>query len=603
MPAHVWLAQLGRVLGVLLAVFLLPVSMVGCSDGGGPTDPGPEPAISVALGSSSVEVVQGQSNTVPVTITRAGGFGGAVALALVGAPTGLTGSFDPSSVPAGATTSTLTVAASGELAPGILNVTVRASGDGINDATAALELTVDPAPAYTLTLAPSSVTVVPGDAEDAAIQLDRTNFTGEVALSVSGAPEGVTTSLDPASTTGDTSILTVQVGAGTEEGDYTLTVTAQADGLDDRATELELTVTPAGGDWVQVSAGQYHTCAVDEGGDAYCWGRNEYGQLGDGTTTMRVLPRLVTGGHTWTSVTAGIFHTCGITTAGDGFCWGNGNFGLGDGSTASSSTPQPIAVSGGDTWALLSAGWYFTCGLTPDGRAYCWGRNSHGVLGDSTGSTQLTPALVAGDHSWHTINAGESHACGITDAGEAYCWGNRQHGRVGDGGLTGTAWVPTLVSGGHAWRDVSAESWHTCAITTAGAGYCWGFNSFGQLGIGNTETQSTPSLILNDHTWTDMNPVTAHTTCGITDAAEAYCWGANAAGQVGIGTESRNEVIPRLVSGGFRWKSVSGGLSHTCGITHAGVAYCWGMGRYGQLGNGSAEGTIYPTPIRVLDPQ
>jgi alpha-tubulin suppressor-like RCC1 family protein len=609
MSAQAWLTQLRRPSGALLAAFLVPLALLSCSDDDDPTAPLAEPAVSVALGSSSVTVVQGRTDTVPVTITRTGGFGGTVALSLVGAPTGLTGTFDPASLPAGASTSILTVAATGSLAPGVHGVTVRATGDGISNATAALELTVTPGGGFSLNVTPSELTVNQGTSETAALEIDRTGeFSGVVSLSATGAPSGLTITMDPAAASGISATVTADADGSLEPGSYPVTIHGSAEVHQDETQEEEVTLTvtvteTTGGSWVQLSAGQNHTCAVDEAGDAYCWGRNEFGQLGDGTTTNQARPRLVEGGHTWTSVTSGTFHTCGITAVGDGFCWGNGNFGLGDGSTGSSSTPQPIAVSGDDTWGMLSAGWYFTCGLTPDGRAYCWGRNSYGVLGDGTGNTQLTPVPVAGDHRWRTISTGESHTCGVTTAGEAYCWGSRMGGRVGDGGNTGNVFVPVLVEGGHTWGDVSAESWHTCGVTTAGAGHCWGFNQFGQLGIGNTQNQTTPTPVLGNHVWTELNPGSAHITCGIIDGGDAYCWGANAVGQVGIGTESRGEETPQLVSGELRWSVVSAGLSHTCGITEPGVAYCWGAGIYGQLGNGSAGWEIYSTPIRILDPE
>ncbi|CAN5696554.1 hypothetical protein BH23GEM7_BH23GEM7_26080 [soil metagenome] len=357
--------------------------------------------------------------------------------------------------------------------------------------------------------------------------------------------------------------------------------------------------------WVQISTGLHHTCAVNEAGQAYCWGRNQFGQLGDGTTELRSRPRLVAGGLVWASVTAGHNHTCGVTTAGDGFCWGNGADGrLGNSSTASRPTPQPIAVSGGDTWQILTAGERHTCGMTPDGRAYCWGHNFRGQLGDGTSTNRTTRVLVVDDHTWQVVSAGARHTCGVATTGDTYCWGERDSGRLGNG-ASGTAAVtrPNLVLGGHKWTHVAARSAHTCGITTSGESYCWGRNNAGQLGDGTTTLRTAPALILNNHVWAELKPGMSNTTCGVAPSGEAYCWGYNLRGQVGDGTTG-NKTVPQLVSGGFTWTGpVSGGDEHTCGITNNGVAYCWGRGTYGQLGNGTTTSTNFPTPTRVASPQ
>jgi alpha-tubulin suppressor-like RCC1 family protein len=593
--------------GLALVLSLL---LVSCSDnGGGVTDPGPgpgpQPTLALTLGSASVGVTQGQANTVAVTITRGGGFDGPVSLSLEGAPSGVTGTFDPASIPSGSTASTLTLAASTASGVGSSSLTVRASGQGVGAQTASLALTVDPAPGFTLTIDPDWLDIPQGQSGTAEIQITRTQFTAAIALSVSGMPSGITASVSPASVTGDVATLTVDVGANADPGDHTVTVTGQADGVDDHTVGLELIVeqvVPAG-DWVHATTGQHHTCALNQDGEAYCWGRNHAGQLGDGTTTQRMRPSLVAGGHLWASVTAGWDHSCGITTTGEGFCWGDGSWGqLGNGSTASSPAPEPIAVTAGDTWATLSAGQHHTCGLTPDGRAFCWGRGRYGRNGDGTISNRSTRVLVAGDHTWQSIRAAIDHTCGLTTAGEAHCWGRRGLGRVGDGGATGNATIPALVQGGLTWTHVSARGDHSCGITTAGDGHCWGSNNRGQLGNGNTTNQSTPAPVLNNHQWAHLRPGWTNTTCGITESGEAFCWGYNAMGQVGDGTTG-NKTAPQPVSGGHTWTTVSGGVEHACGITEAGEAFCWGRGSYGQLGNGSAASTNYPTPIKVLDPQ
>ena len=168
-------------------------------------------------------------------------------------------------------------------------------------------------------------------------------------------------------------------------------------------------------------------------GEAYCWGSNDSGRLGDGTTAQRITPVLVSGGNSWASVSAGGDHTCGVTTASDAYCWGyNDNGQLGDGTTRVHLGPHK--VSGGHSWASVSADQNHTCGVTTADEAYCWGSNSNGQLGDgTTRANSTTPVLVSGVYSWASVSTGLLHTCGVTTTGEAYCWGSNGRGRLGDG--------------------------------------------------------------------------------------------------------------------------------------------------------------------------
>jgi len=186
---------------------------------------------------------------------------------------------------------------------------------------------------------------------------------------------------------------------------------------------------------------------VTTSGAAYCWGSNAFGQLGDGTTTQRLVPTPVAGGLTFTAVSAGWWHTCGITTSGAAYCWGNNGF-LGDGTNTGRLVPTPVA--GGLTFTTLSAGPGETCGVTTSGAAYCWGYNAFGQLGDGTTANRLIPTPVAGGLTFTAVSAGveveTGHACGVTPGGAAYCWGaSNGAGALGDGTTTDRL-VPTLVA-------------------------------------------------------------------------------------------------------------------------------------------------------------
>ena len=234
------------VLSSLAALFL-----AGCSDGGdvtgADTDPGPEPAISVALGSTTLAVTQGQEDSVAVTVSRAGGYAGAVALSLEGAPNGVTGTFEPASVPGGSTASMLRLSASDQIEPGTYNLTVRASGTGVSEQTAALAVTVREAEGFAVSVEPTSLSVMQGASESATVTLTRYgDFAGAVSLDVGGAPTGLEVEVEPATVTGTSSTLTVTAAAELAAGSYPLTV--QATGEIDGQTRQEgatLTVTVA----------------------------------------------------------------------------------------------------------------------------------------------------------------------------------------------------------------------------------------------------------------------------------------------------------------------------------------------------------------------
>ena len=563
-------------------------------------------SIAVSLDPNAVTIAQGASSTVPIQIARTN-FSGEVSLAVSGAPSGVTASVSPT--PTTTNAATLTVTAGPGATPGAHTLTVTATAQGLAAATASLTVTLVQASAISLALTPASLTLAQGTSGTSAVQITRTNVPGAVALSVAGMPSGVTASVAPASVTDNAATLTVNVGATAATGTHTLTVTGQAEGAANATATLSLIVTASGGVWAQISAGFRHTCGITNSGDAYCWGHNGFGQLGVGNQTNQIRPLLVAGGHKWASISAGGHHTCGITTNGAAHCWGIGTSGqLGNGSTtASQTTPIPVTISGGDTWAMISAGEVHTCAIASDGRLFCWGDNGSGQLGDGTVTRRTTRSLVAGGRRWRTVGAGGGvvgrHTCGVTTGGEAFCWGNNQFGQLGDGssGL-GPNSLPVAVIGGRSWTSLAAGYGYTCGVSTSGDAYCWGWNDSRQLGKVSTSGQSptpTPTLVLGDHTWTQVS-AGASVTCGLTPNGAAYCWGANAFGQAGTGNTGGFQTAPALVADGHHWAVADAGSGYNCGRTVTGQGYCWGGGDVGQLGAGST--LISSTPLRISDP-
>lgn len=345
-----------------------------------------------------------------------------------------------------------------------------------------------------------------------------------------------------------------------------------------------------------LSSGYFHTCALAVAGTLYCWGMNDYGQLGDGTTTTRLTPVAVSGGPPFESSAAKI-SSCALTAVGAAYCWGrNDNGQLGDGSTTQ--RLNPVLVSGGLTFQTLSAGTGFACGLTPAGAAYCWGRNVDGTLGDGTTIERHTPTPVGGSLTFKTLSSGSQHSCALTNDGFAYCWGSNI-GNLGDGTGGNIRPAPVRVLGGLTFQSLSAGTIHTCGVTTGGAAYCWGENNRGQLGDGTTTQRLSPTTVSGGLRFQSL-AAGGSFTCALTIGGSSYCWGGNSSGQLGNATNTGPDLCdggtascsksPILVSGGLNFQKLSAGGGHTCGLTTGGVVYCWGDNTVGQLGIGTRTG-------------
>ena len=342
----------------------------------------------------------------------------------------------------------------------------------------------------------------------------------------------------------------------------------------------------AGVTWASVTLGDFHTCGTTTAGIAYCWGNNDYGKLGDDTTvTSRPKPVAVSGGLVWSSVNAGGDFTCGQTTTGAASCWGwNASGQLGDFTYLDHPTPQ-VVISTWDfavielAWASISAGNNHTCGVTTTGKGYCWGYNGNGQLGDGTTTDRWSPVPVFGSLQWTSISAGVSFTCGITISGAGYCWGYNGYGQLGNG-ISNQSYVPIGISGGLAWATIDASSnyYFACGVTTSGAGYCWGYNGYGQLGNGTWSQAYAPSAVSGGLTWVSISTSDNH-TCGLTTDGAIYCWGYNGSGQLGDNTNNTRQVPTALYRGwATTWKAVSVYTSQSCALTTAGAAYCWGNG-------------------------
>nr|BFE69136.1 hypothetical protein GCM10020092_024370 [Actinoplanes digitatis] len=203
-------------------------------------------------------------------------------------------------------------------------------------------------------------------------------------------------------------------------------------------TGVPAAARPAGGATIQVDAGDSHTCARGRDGRAYCWGDGSSGQLGNGDVVRHSSPVAVTApaaGVSFTQLTAGYRQTCGLGSDARAYCWGSnysGELGNGD----NTDRPTPVAVKSpapGVGFTQLTAGYSHTCGLGGDARAYCWGASSLGELGDGSSTSRSTPVAVKSRVSFTQVSAGISHTCGLGGDARAYCWGVGLSGELGNG--------------------------------------------------------------------------------------------------------------------------------------------------------------------------
>jgi len=372
--------------------------------------------------------------------------------------------------------------------------------------------------------------------------------------------------------------------------------------------------------FASIQPGSTSTCGLSTAGIAYCWGSNLGGQLGDGTTTnRRATAGRVAGELRFKSISGSGAHTCALTDDGTAYCWGLNNRGqLGDGTTTNRFVPTAVSTSlrftsihaAGSEQFLESAsgeggilGGGHTCALTATGAAYCWGYNSFGTSGDGTTIPHLTPTLAALGALFTSITTSENHSCGITVSGIALCWGFDLHGQLGIGNPTGVTLVPTPVFGNIPFASLSAGVQHTCGvIAVSGYALCWGFNGPAALGggvLGGERHLPTPvgSLVA----WSSVGAGAWFGGCALATTGTAYCWGLNTNGvALGMGSTPDVQPIPAPVAAdlGLHFSSLNPGIFHTCGVSTTGRGYCWGYNANGTVGDGTLINRDLPVIVK-----
>ncbi|MBI5496561.1 MAG: hypothetical protein HY904_16180 [Deltaproteobacteria bacterium] len=338
-----------------------------------------------------------------------------------------------------------------------------------------------------------------------------------------------------------------------------------------------------------ITVGFGHACAL-AGGTAWCWGYADRGALGTGSMTTQpglIEPVAFTD---WVQVDSFGHHTCGIREGGALYCWGDNNAGqLGLGPGAATQYAEPVQVPFVGGVAEVSTGWDFTCVVSTDGRLWCFGTSNEVLGGRLDAPTQMP------ETGWSNIQAAATHVCGLR-GGELWCWGEAGHVGQGDE----AALQPTRVGSAGNWRGVTCGAFHSCAWNDVGELYCFGANAAGQLGTGPGGINAgTPKRVPTpDGAWQAAAMGPSESTCGLQDG-RVYCWGSNEHGELGQGYAGRS-AAPREVGpdAGHRWTQVRAGDRHACAVDQEGGLYCWGSNDVGQLGTADMP-VQHRTPVGV----
>lgn len=384
-------------------------------------------------------------------------------------------------------------------------------------------------------------------------------------------------------------------------------------------------------DWIDISAGYDHTCGIEDravedpsnpASDLHfqrlvCWGNNAVGQIGNGTTITQASQFDIQETFEWVYASAGNQHSCAIREEGTLWCWGdNSNSQLGNIITTEFTLPSQVGID--NDWYRVEASNQFTCGIKTiatenEGEIVCWGLNNNYQLGtgDTTTRVLATPisAINTPNTSWKQLTSGSEHSCALKSTnGAIYCWGDNTYGQIGDGSIAPST-VPKQINNSNtgaitSWKDVSAGQHHTCAIANSNDLYCWGNNDAGQLGINSTAHQATPVKIEHTTGWQDVESGGSH-TCAVDETLDIYCWGLNVRGQLANGANIDTNQ-PTLYNNSPDWVYISSGRLHSCGLrgdpaepSHK--LYCGGINDYGQLGLGSTANQSQPIQVEAKD--
>ena len=350
----------------------------------------------------------------------------------------------------------------------------------------------------------------------------------------------------------------------------------------------------------QISAGNLHSAAIDKNGRAWAWGASSFGQLGDNSTTTKCYPVAVAGAvKTFCQISAGGNHSLAIDKNGRAWAWGtNGTGLLGDNTIVSKRTP--VSVQGGvKTFCQISAGGAHSLAMDKNGRAWAWGSNSNGQLGDNSITSRLTPVSVQGGvKTFCQISAGTTHSLAIDKNGRAWAWGINTNGRLGDNSITSRL-TPVSVQGGvKTFCQISGGGSHSLAIDKNGRAWAWGTNGNGQLGDNSVTSRLTPVSVLGAvKTFCRISAANNH-SLAIDKNGRAWGWGYNGTGQLGNNSTVINRTPVSVLGAVKTFCQIAAGSTYSLAIDKNGRAWGWGLNSSGQLGDNSLVSKLTPVSVQ-----
>jgi YD repeat-containing protein len=333
---------------------------------------------------------------------------------------------------------------------------------------------------------------------------------------------------------------------------------------------------------------------------AWTWGCNNFGTLGDNTTTSKSSPVSVVGGFgDWRQLSAGASHSLGVRRSGTAWAWGfNGNFSWTLGDNTNTNRSSPVSVVGGfSDWCQVGAGTSHSLGVRTGGSAWAWGFNDYGRLGDNTTTNKSSPVSVVGGFSdWCQLSGGQSHSLGVRTGGSAWAWGRANGGQLGNNSINDASSPVSVVGGFSDWCQISAGGNHSLGVRTGGSAWAWGVNGCGQMGNNTTTLRSSPVSVVGGFSdWCQISGGYTH-SLGVRTGGSAWAWGYNAQGRLGNNTTA-NRSSPVSVVGGFSdWCQISAG-SHSAGVRTVGSAWAWGYNNTGQLGQNTTVNRSSPVSV------
>ncbi|MDX1395326.1 MAG: hypothetical protein R3195_13095 [Gemmatimonadota bacterium] len=340
----------------------------------------------------------------------------------------------------------------------------------------------------------------------------------------------------------------------------------------------------------QIFAGETHSCALVNSGKALCWG--SAGDLGDTSMEDQDTPVRVEGPQTFGHLDASAF-TCGTTTNQQAWCWGVNTKGrLGDGTTEY--RPFPTEVATASRLRQITTGTQHACGITTDDRLLCWGTNIDGQLGAHPDTMSVLPVELAPMTRFRSVDAGGLRTCAVEDGGATVCWGD------------GLGLGQTEIQGGIAFEHLTVGGQHVCGLDAEGRAWCFGTNLEGQLGDGSfdsTPITGPPVPVLTEERFVGISAGESH-TCAITEEGAGWCWGSDSLGQLGdggsgstpFGGDPTRNNLPTLViteNSFIDFTTITAGRWTSCATTANGRGFCWGRG----TGSGSIPDSTVPVEI------